>query len=425
MVPKVKTLGIVFDEDKGGYCGGETVSGHVLLDVSAPLRMRAISVVARGCARVSWSEGPGSPISPIHSARTPAWQCPSSSHGVGGELQYLHAAQTLREATGSGNQEGFISLPAGKHEFPFSFQLPQGPLVTSFSGKNGSVHYWVTAVLQRPSTQDQCVHREFPVISHIDVNSPALLCPISTNKEMMVGCWCFTSGPISLSAKIDRKGYCNGEAIPIYAEIENCSSRLIVPKAAIYQTQTCLTNGKTKTFKQEVASVRGNHIASGTTDTWNGKTLKIPPVSASILNCSILRVEYCLAIMVQIPGAKKLRVELPLVIGTIPYNGFGSRSSSMSSQFSMDLSWLTLALPEQPEAPPNYAAVVSEEEFEQHTPSYSQSEELVRELGSPVFAYIQEFKFQPPPLYSEIDPYPVHSEDPPLRVEFSIGHLNA
>lgn len=71
---------------------------------------------------------------------------------------------------------------------------------------------------------------------------------------------------------------------------------MIVPKAAIFQTQTYLASGKTKTFRQMVANVRGNHIASGSTDTWNGKTLKIPPVSPSILDCCIIRVEYSLAV---------------------------------------------------------------------------------------------------------------------------------
>lgn len=47
-----------------------------------------------------------------------------------------------------------------------------------------------------------------------------------------------------------------------------------------------------------VANVRGNHIASGSTDTWNGKTLKIPPVSPSILDCCIIRVEYSLAVSI-------------------------------------------------------------------------------------------------------------------------------
>lgn len=87
-----------------------------------------------------------------------------------------------------------------------------------------------------------------------------------------------------------------GEAIPIYAEIENCSSRLVVPKAAILQTQTYLASGRTKTVQHVVARVRGTHVASGSTDTWNGKMLKIPPVTPSVLDCCIIRVDYSLAV---------------------------------------------------------------------------------------------------------------------------------
>lgn len=54
-------------------------------------------------------------------------------------------------------------------------------------------------------------------------------------------------------------------------------------------------------------------------------------------------------VYIHIPGAKRLMLELPLVIGTIPYTGLVSRNSSVVSQFSMDLSWLALTLPEHPE----------------------------------------------------------------------------
>ncbi|XP_009871754.1 PREDICTED: arrestin domain-containing protein 4 [Apaloderma vittatum] len=333
-----------------------------------------------------------------------------------GYVGHLRVHRALKKASmelpmeDAGSSEESLVLD-GRHEFPFSFQLPQEPLVTSFTGKYGSIQYYVRAILERPAAPDQSVQTELQVISHIDVSSPALLTPVLRSQEKMVGCWFFTSGPVSLSAKIERKGYCNGEAIPIYAEIENCSSRLIVPKAAIFQTQTYLASGKTKTFRQMVANVRGNHIASGSTDTWNGKTLKIPPVSPSILDCCIIRVEYSLAVYIHIPGAKKLMIEMPLVIGTIPCIGFSSRNSSITSQFSMDMSWLALTMPEHPEAPPNYADVVSEEEFSRHVPAYPPPIDCEEQLCCPVFAYIQEFRFQPPPLYSEIDPHPTDVEE--------------
>lgn len=35
--------------------------------------------------------------------------------------------------------------------------------------------------------------------------------PMLKTQEKMIGCWIFTSGPVSLSVKIERKGYCNGK----------------------------------------------------------------------------------------------------------------------------------------------------------------------------------------------------------------------
>lgn len=71
---------------------------------------------------------------------------------------------------------------------------------------------------------------------------------------------------------------------------------MVVPKAAIYQTQTFYAKGKMKEVKQLVANLRGESLSSGKTETWSGKMLKIPPVSPSILDCSIIRVEYSLMV---------------------------------------------------------------------------------------------------------------------------------
>lgn len=87
-----------------------------------------------------------------------------------------------------------------------------------------------------------------------------------------------------------------GESIPICALIENRSSRLVVPKAVMYQIQTYTAKGKTKSIKQVVASSRGNVVPPDTSSRWNGNTLKIPPVYPSILNSDIMRVEYLLAV---------------------------------------------------------------------------------------------------------------------------------
>ncbi|XP_071995650.1 arrestin domain-containing protein 3 isoform X2 [Engystomops pustulosus] len=181
---------------------------------------------------------------------------------------------------------------------------------------------------------------------------------------------------------------------------------MVVPKAAIYQTQTFYAKGKMKEVKQLVANLRGESLSSGKTETWNGKLLKIPPVSPSIIDCSIIRVEYSLMVYVDIPGAMDLFLNLPLVIGTIPLHPFGSRTSSVSSQYSMN-NWLGLVLPERPEAPPSYAEIVTEEQ-RQNMVSSNICDNFELALQGPLFAYIQEFRYLPPPLYSEVDPNPDH-----------------
>lgn len=136
-----------------------------------------------------------------------------------------------------------------------------------------------------------------------------------------------------------------------------------------------------------VATLCGDVVGARRRETWHGRAIKIPPVGPSILQCRIIKVEYMLRVSlrflhlqfslslrykqgvglreiserfnvspllvrqvcVDIPGTSKLSLELPLVMGTIPLHPFGSRTSSVSSQYSLNLDWLRMAIPEQRE----------------------------------------------------------------------------
>ncbi|XP_038019921.1 arrestin domain-containing protein 2 isoform X2 [Motacilla alba alba] len=372
-------------ERGAAHGGGQLLRGRVQLELRGPLRVRALEVCARGLATVHWLE----------------------SHSIGLNIVYRDytAYQTFlyrRRQLISDNGEATV-LQAGKHEFPFTFQLPE-TLATSFEGKHGSVRYWVKAKLHRPWSTVKKAKKEFTVIEPIDINTPALLAPQAGAKEKLARAWYCNRGQVSVTAKIDRKGYTPGEVIPIFAEIDNCTSRAVVPKAAIIQTQTFIARGTKKQKKSVVTSITGDPIPAGKREVWHGRALKIPPVGPSILQCRIIQVEYSLKVCVDIPGTSKLLLELPLVIGTIPLHPFGSRTSSVSSQYSVNLDWLS-TIPEQLEAPPEYSAVVSSPEAEQSLAPPCRSE-LGDILEGPFFAYIQEFRFRPPPLYSEVDPNP-------------------
>ncbi|XP_075031732.1 arrestin domain-containing protein 2 isoform X2 [Calonectris borealis] len=384
---RVRSLAVELEDGRawGAYGSGELLHGRVQLELRSALRLRALEVYARGRATVHWLESRSMGLNTIYRDYT-AYQT------------FLYRRCQLIPDNGE-----VTVLQAGRHEFPFTFQLPE-TLATSFEGKHGSVRYWVKAKLHRPWSTVKKVKKEFTVIEPIDINTPALLAPQAGAKEKLARAWYCNRGQVSVTAKIDRKGYTPGEVIPIFAEIDNCTSRAVVPKAAIIQTQTFIARGTKKQKKSVVTSIVGDSIAAGKREVWHGRALKIPPVGPSILQCRIIQVEYSLKVCVDIPGTSKLLLELPLVIGTIPLHPFGSRTSSVSSQYSVNLDWLS-TIPEQPEAPPEYSAVVSSPEAEQSLAPPCRSE-LGGILEGPFFAYIQEFRFRPPPLYSEIDPNP-------------------
>uniref|UniRef100_A0A8C4K276 Arrestin domain containing 2 n=1 Tax=Dromaius novaehollandiae TaxID=8790 RepID=A0A8C4K276_DRONO len=369
----------------GAYGTGELLQGRVRLELRGALRLRALEVCARGRADVYWLENHSVGLNTVYYSYTAS-------------QTFLHRCCQLLPDNGE-----VTVLPAGRHEFPFTFQLPE-TLATSFEGKHGSVRYWVKAKLHRPWSTVKKAKKEFTVIEPIDINTPALLAPQAGAKEKLVRAWYCNRGQVSVTAKIDRKGYTPGEVIPIFAEIDNGTSRAVVPKAAIIQTQTFVARGAKKQKKSVVTSMVGDAVAAGRREVWHGRALKIPPVGPSILCCRIIQVEYSLKVCVDIPGTSKLLLELPLVIGTIPLHPFGSRTSSVSSQGSVRLEWLS-ALPERPEAPPEYSAVVSSPEAERSL-ALPCPPELRGALEGPFFAYIQEFRLRPPPLYSEVDPNP-------------------
>ncbi|XP_063803213.1 thioredoxin-interacting protein [Pseudophryne corroboree] len=378
---KIKCFEVSFTEPDKVYCGGEKVAGKVLLEVAEVTRVTAVRLLACGVAKVLWSSG---------------------SHHCKQEMEYLRYEDTLQMEDQPTDSDGSVILrPGNRYEYKFGFELPQGPLGSTFKGKYGSVKYWVKAFLERPSHPAQEVQKKFEVVDFVDVNTPDLMSPISGKKYKKMTCLFIPDGHITMSASINRKGFCEGDDICISADFENTCSRIVVPKAAIVAKHTYLANGLTKVFTQKLCSVRGGHIISGMTDSWRGKSIRVPKLKPSILGCNILRVEYSLLVYVSVPGAKKVILDLPLVIGSSS-SGFSSRSSSMASQASSEMSWIELNIPGTPEAPPCYLDIVRED-HRLESPTAPLIDELDNICDSPIFMYAPEFKFMPPPTYTEVD----------------------
>ncbi|XP_069796458.1 thioredoxin-interacting protein-like isoform X2 [Narcine bancroftii] len=316
-----------FSGSPRSYVAGDKVAGRLEVRPARQLRVTAVRVVALGYARAELSKG---------------------SQPLRQQQEYLRYRDTL-QADGELPTDGPVLLQPGKmYTYSFSFQLPEGPLPPSFKGKYGGVCYLVTACIDQEKTPTLEVSKNFEVMESIDVNTPMLLSPVSGSNKKNLTCFFLSDGYVCIAAKIDRKGYCQGDEICINAQFQNSCSRIIVPKAAILAKQTYRVNGNTKVYKEKLSSVRGNHIISGRSDSWCGKCLQVPKVKPSI-KCNLICLEYSLLIYVHIPGSKKLILDLPLVIGTIPFSGMDSRSSSLASDCSVSsstMSWPHMEFPE-------------------------------------------------------------------------------
>lgn len=376
---KTKSFKIEFrDSSKAFYSSGDKVAGRVVVEVSETTRVAAMRLCGIGCARVEYSKG--------------NQRCKDA-------LDYLKYQDVLHLDEHPTDSDGCVILrPGNRYEYTFGFELPQsGQLVSSYKGKFGYVEYYVKAVMERPCQPDVECKKYFGVEEPIDVNTPDLMSPAAGVKEKKLTCMLIPDGSVSITAKIDRKGYCEGENICIDAKFVNSCSRIIVPKAAIIITHTYRANGRTKVSREKITAVRGNHIISGMSDIWQGKAFRVPKLRPTILGCNVIHMDYTLMIYVHIPGSDKLTLELPLVIGTIPFTGFASRTSSMSSE--VGNSSASTSLVSMPSAPPSYSEISLHGCLD---PFITPLLDDYSEDDSPIFMHAREYHQTPPPAYTEV-----------------------
>ncbi|GBM66511.1 Arrestin domain-containing protein 3 [Araneus ventricosus] len=396
---KLRVFEIVFDNGKSVYNPSELVNGKCIVDLRGDMKMKTLRILMRGVAKVHWTE-----------SRSTGNRLGAYTEHYNAEIEYFLKRQVL---FGSETGDGREVLTEGRHEFHFSFQLPSGGISTSFEGKYGSIRYWLKAEMEKPWTFNHKAKKAFTVICPIDINRSEYLVPVENNMEKVLCCWCCTSGPISLYARTDRKGYCPGESIAITADFENLSSRTIIPHATLHQTQTFLAGGKSRTRHSKYTIVTGLAIQPGRTTSWDAQLLKIPAVTPSIINCCLIRVDYAVRISLQIPGAYNLSMDLPVLIGTVPLrpanyrhmtpvleNGNEIPESPMYYQPAPPYSEIDMSsIPVEP--PPTYAECV---EGSVDIADEDDDNIIGDTRFTPMYAYVHSYHHQPPPAYSEIDP---------------------
>ncbi|GAV07221.1 hypothetical protein RvY_17089 [Ramazzottius varieornatus] len=407
---RVKNLEIVLSGNRSVFQGGETVRGKLIIEVEKAFKVRWVRLTLHGMARVHWTDSRNT------GARLGGYGM-LYRENLSAEVEYVNKKIVL---LGSETGEARETLNEGRHEHRFTFTLPQNAVATSFEGKYGNIRYWLKAELGKPWAFAYKSKKPLTVISPIDINKHEYMVPVEAALEKNIYCWSCITAPVSAEIRTDRRGYCPGESIAISALFNNGTRRNVIPHASLYQVQSFNADGKSRKRAIKLTTVSGVSIPPGEISYWDSQLLKIPPVSPSITNCRLIKVDYLVEISLQIPGACNVHADLPIVIGTVPCRRPRPRLANLSSIIVHAPHSETPHL--RPAGPPSYQDLDEELPYEA-PPTYAEC------IGGPVnilddeddegqvfgitsfvnmFPYVYEHpNYVPPPAYDDTEAHNV------------------
>ncbi|XP_063673910.1 arrestin domain-containing protein 2-like isoform X2 [Bolinopsis microptera] len=280
------------------YFAGETVRGKVLLHVNHPIYIRGLFIQIKGDCNVHWTEKcNGYKAEPRHYRNYQ--QCLGWSHFF------------------LGNPRTVVKLEPGAHEFEFNYTLPR-KIPSSFEGSHGNIRYFVMSQLDWPGGNHfqqtlQCI----TVNSIFDLNlSPDTK---SSEERKTEHHQVLLRRSLKTTLNVPRKGFVPGQTVTAFASVDNKTMHSVISSKTelveVCKYQAC---DQEQTTKRVVAKCKRGPIPRGTKDTWH-VMLDIPPIPPSgLVYCHIIHLEYYIKLTVETVRLPKQKLQIPLIIGTIP-----------------------------------------------------------------------------------------------------------
>ncbi|XP_076133423.1 arrestin domain-containing protein 3-like [Alosa pseudoharengus] len=254
------------------------------------------------------------------------------------EKYFSQEQHLLKEGQSS---DGALHLGPGRHVYPFTFQIPNKNMPSSFKGCHGKIRYTLLAKLNRSMAVAKKAKTLFTFVSKADMAAPELMTqrpqPIDLGSISVSNTSCsvadppvgskekevsfFASGNIAMN---ERMGYHQGEEVPVVTEIVNSSTRKVIPKFYIYQKQSFFAQGRRRVSTNDILKEKWPRpLESSTRETVTQKMTIPPEIPPSILNCRILKVEYRIKAVLSVSLTKDPLIKLPLIV--LPRGDDGSK----------------------------------------------------------------------------------------------------
>lgn len=346
----INNFSIEYDSinSKNIFTNGDTMNGRIIVEVSKDTKIQELIFIASGRAQVRWSEHYGQ----------------HHHHVYWSDEKYYEVKQhILREA----RHDGTEVIKKGRHVFPFSFTIPDRKIPSTFKASIGKIVHKVKAELKQSMKLTKKAKAHFTFVSKADMDIPGLMEPQYGCKDKSVGL--FSSGKLSLDINTKKMGYMQGEDILVTAEISNHSSRSVKPKFTLYEKRSFFAQGRRRVHTNDILKEKLESIDSSDKKTVT-KAITIPKdLPPSILNCSIIKVEYRLKVQLDIKCASDPEIKLPIAVLPVfehrtgkqqpPSAGVGSGAFGNSNPSPWGMVPPQQVVPSALDPPPPYGAVAA------------------------------------------------------------------
>nr|XP_061803932.1 arrestin domain-containing protein 3-like [Nerophis lumbriciformis] len=287
----IKNFSIEYDSinSQNTFTNGDTINGRIIIEVSTQTSIQSLIFIGKGSAKVGWHEYYGMYNHCYY------WS----------DEKYYEIKQRILRA-------GTECINKGRHVFPFSFNIPNRKMPSSFKSPTGRIVHKLKAELKQSMKLTKKAKAHFTFISKADMNIPGLMEPQHgcTDKKLKV----FGSGTIAMKIYTKKMGYQQGEALQVKVEIHNKSSRSLKPKFVLYEKQSFFAQGHRKLCTQDILKERLETIEPDQKEIVK-KVIPIPRnLPSSILNSAIIKLEYRLKIFLDVKYVLNPEVKLPIVV---------------------------------------------------------------------------------------------------------------
>ncbi|XP_052752306.1 arrestin domain-containing protein 17-like [Galleria mellonella] len=303
---------IVLDSPNNAYYSGQTIHGRLIFEQDKQKTFRGIYARMRGYCNVHWTSDHTRKVDD----RSESYTVEHSSHE-----KYIDHKVFL-----AGGKSGEHHLNPGKHEFPFSINVPY-TCPSSFEGSYGHVRYELKVVVDRAFKIDKEISAPIKIIAPLDLNKEQYAKdPIALELNDVYCCWCVMSGTSETLVKLPVTGYCPGQVMPVEVNCVNKSNvdiekiKITVKKEITFRA---VCNPGTNMERDTVLEVKKGPVPANSTRSW-ALQLDVPAMDIYNLDsCSHIDVNYELKVTVCPEGCHEDNSESCLLIfGTIPLVDF-------------------------------------------------------------------------------------------------------